>query len=320
MDGGIAGWKDMQDHPITEIKDSYIWEKNKHIITEDVHGIAGLGNFTHQKQLASEPPSRTHFHRSLLELHCILKGTRLTNIISGDKSENYLLSGGEGIVVFPGEAHNNGVIQQGFSEFYALQIYVDEGREILGLDREYSHLLREQLVNMEHRHIKIPFTCISLIQQAFDLFASGDPLKRRIGVQYITCFLFQLSGMAPADEHEENRDGKIDNRIWFALKYIEENYSEPISLERLAQEAGYSLSYFESKFLKEMGITLKNYVNNYKVERAKELLISTDAPITDLAYRMGWSSSNYFCTVFKKYAGVSPLQYRKLRKHRSNEG
>lgn len=305
----------MQNAPITEIKDHYIWEKNKHIITEDVHGISGLGNFTHQKQLSSEPPSRTHYHSDLLEIHCILKGTRLTNIMTGNRTEHYLLSGGEGIVVFPNEAHNNGVIQQGFSEFYALQVRVSGEHGFLGLDEEYSHLLREQLMNMEHRHVKVPFTYISLVQQAFDLFSSQDPMQRRIGVQYLTCFLFQFPRMNPvAEDSSSTVEEQSDSRIWFALKYIEENYREPISLERLAQEAGYSLSYFESKFLKEMGITLKSYVNKYKVEKAKELLVTTDEPITDLAYRMGWSSSNYFCTVFKKYAGVSPLQYRKLRK------
>ena len=55
-------------------------------------------------------------------------------------------------------------------------------------------------------------------------------------------------------------------------------------------------------------------MNKYKVEKAKELLAVTDEPVTDLAYRLGWSSSNYFCTVFKKYTGIPPLQYRKLCK------
>ncbi|MGN0964408.1 MAG: helix-turn-helix transcriptional regulator [Dysosmobacter sp.] len=308
MGGGAAGSGE-KTRAIREIKDLYTWEKNKRIITADIHGVAGLGNFSYRKQLASELLSKTHYHRSFCEIHCIMKGDWVTNIIEGEKMESYRLSGGEGLIVYPGETHNSGVVQQGPSEFYAFQICADGDDEILGLDREYSDLLRRQLMHMEYRHVKVPFSYISLLQQAFDLFATGDPLQRRIGVQYLTCFLFQFSRMKPADEVQ---DAMVSSRIGFALKYIEENYREPISLERLAQEAGYSLSYFESKFLKEMGITLKNYVNKYKVEKAKELLEATDEPIIDLAYRMGWSSSNYFCTVFKKYAGVSPLQYRKL--------
>nr|WP_279285655.1 AraC family transcriptional regulator [Colidextribacter sp. OB.20] len=112
---------------------------------------------------------------------------------------------------------------------------------------------------------------------------------------------------------EETQGARADSRVSFALRYIEENYMKPLNLEQLAQEAGYSASYFESIFLKEMGTTLKKYVNKYKVEKAKVLLESTDEPIIDLAFRMGWSSSNYFCTVFKKYTGMTPLQYRRLR-------
>ena len=317
MDEKNMDWEQATGNvPITEIIDHFTWEKNKRIITQDVHGVPGLGNFTYRKQLASESMSETHFHRGLLEIHCILKGSRLTNIISRDKIEHHRLAGGEGLIVFPEEIHNNGVIQQGFSEFYAFQIFVEGPEEILGLNTEYSQLLREQLTHMSCRHVKIPFACVSLVQQAFELFASLDPLQCRIGVQYLTCFLYPFAQMKPVEEIQDNKEVKSDSRIWFALKYIEENYREPISLERLAQEAGYSLSYFEAKFLKEMGITLKSYVNKFKVEKAKELLVTTDEPITDLAYRMGWSSSNYFCTVFKKYAGVSPLQYRKLRKRK----
>ena len=48
-----------------------------------------------------------------------------------------------------------------------------------------------------------------------------------------------------------------------------------------------------------------------KVEQAKLALEQTDQSVTDIAYNLGWSSGNYFCTVFKKLTGMSPLQYRK---------
>jgi YesN/AraC family two-component response regulator len=48
-----------------------------------------------------------------------------------------------------------------------------------------------------------------------------------------------------------------------------------------------------------------------KVEHAKRELERTDLPITEIGCNLGWSSGNYFCTVFKKLTGMSPLQYRK---------
>ena len=54
--------------------DSFTWEKRKKIITRDVHGVSGLMNLTYMNHLASEPSTPLHFHRDILEIHCIVKG------------------------------------------------------------------------------------------------------------------------------------------------------------------------------------------------------------------------------------------------------
>lgn len=308
MGVGCEAPKGRTESAAKELIDPYTWEKNKRIITQDVHGIPGLGNFSYRKQLISDPQPYVHYHRGLCEIHCVVRGHWATRIISGEEVRRYRLSAGKGLIIFPEEAHNSGPVQQSPNEFYGFQFRAEGEGEILGLDQPHSELLREQYRQMRYRHVKVPFTGISLLRQAFDLFSTGEPLQRSIGLQYLTCFLFQFPQMQPV---EETQDAKTDSRIGFALRYIEENYMKPLNLERLAQEAGYSVSYFESKFLKEMGITLKKYVNTYRVEKAKELLATTDGPVADLAYQLGWASSNYFCTVFKKYTGVTPLQYRK---------
>lgn len=295
-----------------DLKDPFTWEKNRKIITADVHGVPGLANFSYRKNLTSELSPATHFHRGLLEIHYVIKGSRVTNIFrSGGGVERYRLTGGEGLLVYPDEPHNNGGVQQSPSEYYAFQVDTRERGEILGLDRTYSDLLRRGLNGMPSRHVVVPGEYAALLLRAFGLFSGGDPRRVRMGVQYLTCFLFQLPEMKSAEAEETVRVG---GQIRFALRYIEENCMEPLRLERLAREAGYSLSHFKAKFLEEVGTTPANYINAYKVEKAKELLLTTDEPITDLSYRMGWSSSNHFCTVFKKYAGVSPTQYRRLNR------
>lgn len=311
MTSGPAGWDNQGADGVKNLVDPFTWEKNKRIITQDVHGIPGLGNFSYRKQLESDSQPELHCHLGLCEIHCVVKGHWATNIVSEGQVHRYQLSGGEGLIIYPGEAHNSGPAQQTPNEFYGMQIQTDSQGGILGLDQKYSDLLRGQYSRKECRHVKVPFTCISLLQQAFNLFAAGDILSRSIGLQYLNCFLFQFTQLQPVDEQA---DAEVDSRVNFALRYIEKNYMRPLNLEQLAQEAGYSVSYFESKFLKEMGTTLKKYVNMYRVEKAKEFLTTTDSPITNLAYQLGWASSNYFCTVFKKYTGVTPLQYRRQNK------
>ncbi len=307
------GWRISEEGLEAEdLRDPFTWEKNRKIITADVHGVPGLANFSYRKNLASELSPATHFHRGILEIHYVVKGSRVTNIfLPGGGMEHRRVIGGEGLLVYPDEPHNNGGVQKSPSEYYAFQLDMREKGGILGLDQAYSDLLRRELREMPSRHVVVPGEYAALLRRAFRLFSGGDPRRVRIGVQYLTCFLFQLPGMRSAEAAGTVRVGR---GIRLALGYIEENCMEPVRLERLAREAGYSLSHFKAKFLEEVGTTPANYVNAYKVEKAKELLLTTDEPITDLSYRMGWSSSNHFCTVFKKYAGVSPLQYRKLNR------
>ena len=103
------------------------------------------------------------------------------------------------------------------------------------------------------------------------------------------------------------------------MDYIAENISQPMTLKELADYAGYSLSRFKALFREVTGQTPAQYIAMHKVEQAKELLRDPGRSITDIAYDLGWSSSNYFCAVFKKYTNVSPLHYRKLRMQRGDD-
>ena len=72
----------------------------------------------------------------------------------------------------------------------------------------------------------------------------------------------------------------------------------------------YSLSRFKSKFKETVGITPAEYVTMQKIELAKRRLIEGEESIAELAYNLGYSSSNYFCSVFKKMMNCSPQNYR----------
>ena len=66
-----------------------------------------------------------------------------------------------------------------------------------------------------------------------------------------------------------------------------------------------------NKFKEELGITPAEYITLQKMDRAQMLLKTTNSSITDIAYQLGFSSSNYFCSVFKKTLSYSPAAYRK---------
>ncbi len=95
------------------------------------------------------------------------------------------------------------------------------------------------------------------------------------------------------------------------LEYIESHFSSKLTLEELAGVAGMSPKYFCRFFRSVTQQTPMDYVNYYRIERAGNLLSSTDLSITGVGMECGFNDGSYFVKAFKKYKGVTPKQYRK---------
>ena len=63
-------------------------------------------------------------------------------------------------------------------------------------------------------------------------------------------------------------------------------------------------------FKKETGQTFINYLNNYKIERSKELLKNTNMTLLDISLEVGFNNQSYYSTIFKKYTNMTPQEYR----------
>lgn len=103
------------------------------------------------------------------------------------------------------------------------------------------------------------------------------------------------------------------------LDYIEQHYSEPVSLSELSAVSGMSPKYF-CRFFREMTYkTPIDYLNYYRIEVAGIKLLSENASVTEVAFSCGFNELNYFIRCFKKYKGVSPKKYQ-LRPFKKEAG
>lgn len=299
----------MADDAPVELIDSFQWEKRRKIITRDVHGVSGLMNFTHYSYLTAEPATQMHIHTGIMELHCVVKGRSMVRLVQDGQVRSVAYAGGEALAVFPGEYHARGNESlQEPCELYAMQLNLAEADDFLGLNPARGGELCRRLRALPHRVVRTGDNELRLLRQAFALFSTRRPEDRDAGIAHLVCFLYRYLEMPPA---EALLRSPTDERIRYAIDYVAENIAEPITLSMLAGVAGYSLSRFKTRFREETGQTPALYVNASKVERAKLELERTDLSVTDIGYNLGWSSGNYFCTVFKKLTGMSPLQYRK---------
>lgn len=97
-----------------------------------------------------------------------------------------------------------------------------------------------------------------------------------------------------------------------ALRYIDANYNEPLTLKGIADMFRLNPSYFSSKFKSVNGIGFKEYHNNVRIMHAEKLLLETDLSITEIALKCGYETSNYFGDAFRRIHSCSPAQFRRL--------
>ena len=113
------------------------------------------------------------------------------------------------------------------------------------------------------------------------------------------------------EQVEQLHRGKHPTRLALDVaNYVRHHLSEPISVDAMAEELFLSRPYLSSKFKRETGLTLTAYILNEKTEEAKRLLRWSDKSASAIASYLGFSSHGHFIKVFKKYAGLTPQEYR----------
>ena len=107
-------------------------------------------------------------------------------------------------------------------------------------------------------------------------------------------------------KHNEHK--KID--ITTVISYIQDNFNKDIYLEGIAETFNTSTSYLSRLLKKETSSTFSEYLNILRVNKAKELLSTTQLSIKEIYEQVGFNNRNTFIRVFKNFVGVTPSEYR----------
>lgn len=103
--------------------------------------------------------------------------------------------------------------------------------------------------------------------------------------------------------------GTMDDRFEIIEQYVKKHFCEDISLDTMAELFDITESYMSQLFKQYMGMSFKNYLRKIRMEKAAGLIASGVYKIHLLAQKTGYSSTAYFCTVFKNYYGMTPSEY-----------
>lgn len=107
-----------------------------------------------------------------------------------------------------------------------------------------------------------------------------------------------------------NQDALLE-RILQVLNIIHNDYMNDLSLNYLAEQVYTSPCYFSTMFSRFLGISPMSYLNDYRMSKAVDLLLSSNTPLSRICQLVGYRNLPYFCTCFKKKYNMTPTQFRR---------
>lgn len=274
-----------------------IISKYRQVLSEKELNIPGLVLFGHNISSKATFPMIAHTHEGCLEIVVVVKGNECY-FVDGQRFE---LSGGDVFISYLGQPHGSGDSAQGVCEIIWFQINPSIEGNFLGLSKPFEDMIKKQLRTLDTHTLSIKSDSIILLKKSFKGFLQLDKYNRLYSLSLLISFLSKLLFM--------QKYFKEDNAlIQFAIRYIDINIYNPITIEELSTVCHISLSGFKHKFKECMGETPRDYINHRKILKAKELLKNGNN-ITKTAMLLSFNSSDYFSVVFKKYTASTPTEY-----------
>lgn len=147
-------------------------------------------------------------------------------------------------------------------------------------------------------------------QRAIELGVSRY-LTKPTNPRELICVLEETEKKLGGKQEKEKDSGKIPNLfVQKAADYIKLNYSEKISIKEIADQLYLSPNYLSELFKKHTGKTISEYLTDYRLEKACQLLDHAEYRVGDVSGMVGIHDGRYFSNMFKKKYGMTPTEYR----------
>ena len=131
--------------------------------------------------------------------------------------------------------------------------------------------------------------------------------SRIIMLNFITDIILSFLG----EEHRLDLDRATDKELNKIIEYIEYNIDNDLSVAQIKREFGLNKNNLASLFNNNLEMSPSKYIINKKLEKASQLLLETDISVTDIAFKLNFSSGSKFSSHFKKKYSLTPLQFKK---------
>ena len=267
--------------------------------------LPGVTMFGRYQYATSQSGLLPHSHRHAIEI-CFLERGEQTYRVGGLP---YRLRGNDQFFTLPGELHDTANLPQERGILYWVILRLESSREFLSLAKSAAARLKRELLTMPTRHFRGHPDSARILGEITELLSERRN-PRGFGAAYrqvrLQALLLQYLTLT-IRASRQGLSGSATPLMQRLLHYIDGHLTDPIEVPRLAQVAGLSESRCKARFKREIGVPPAEFWLRKKIERAVVLL--KDHSVTEVAYELGFSSSQYFATVFKRYTLVNPSQF-----------
>lgn len=166
-------------------------------------------------------------------------------------------------------------------------------------------MVQEELKKLGLRYVLVDLGVVEILEDISDF--QRDQLRLN---------LLKL-GLELMDDKKSILIEKIKNVIVEMIHYADELPLENFS-DYISKQLGYDYTYLANTFSEVKGITIQQFIIIHKIERVKELLLYNELNLTEISYKLNYSSVAHLSNQFKKVTGLSPSFYKKLKQKRKS--
>lgn len=249
-----------------------------------------------------------HFH-SFYEIYMLLDNSSGCYI----EGQYYALHEGDIVLYAPGRLHKGVYMQDCEVRRFLISFMIPEGL--------VSREARRRLDALFRKEVPIFRFSSEINQKLFpiigDIFRENEKIRKECAGDFMIAakvleFLYKLMRYADTEENSYTNQefDTITHKIYSISSYIHKHYSEPLSLEMLADRFFISSCYLSRRFKDVSGYTIVHFIQQTRIKNAQHMLVSGSESIQEISTACGFSSFSQFSRVFHKYTGMTPREYR----------
>ena len=291
---------------VREMTDRYMNDPSRKIYTFKEMGVPGLSVLGRLHLHSAGNPSDYHYHQDRIEIKLFISG----NTVIFTEEKEYHLKGGDIFITPANMPHGTGSLPTGVCEAYWTQLLTGTP-SFLFLETEWAAELQRQLKSLPIGVIRGVNYSRKYLADMFSFITSDISFDKYRGVSRLVSILHEI--IAARSQLQDSPSADIQK----AIDFIRTNINDEIVLEDLAEEAGLSLISLIRKFQEQIGMPPRMFINVKKIETAKELLAKGKS-VTDTAFALGFNSSSYFTSVFRKFTRMTPGEFAKKKQQQIN--